>query len=298
MSERMGLGTLSDVAVLKRLRRCGPWLGWLVGQWLRTHVVRVPVTSGRLRLVDATTVCKPGSTGTDWRLHASYDVGRGSFDELQLTDGRGAESLARIHLEPGDILVADRGYAHPEVLGGVDAAEASLVVRFPWSNLTFHNTTGGDWDLMSFLRALPPVAVGEADVHLNLSRRCLPARVVGVRKTTSAATAARRRVEREARRKGKTPDARSLECAEYVFVLTTLPSVITGREVLEIYRLRWQVEMAFKRLKSVLHFDQLRAKDPELARTYLYGKLLGALLVDELTLRSRRFFPWGFPLRD
>ncbi len=42
----------------------------------------------------------------------------------------------------------------------------------------------------------------------------------------------------------------------------------------------------------------LRAKDPDLARTYLYGKLLGALLVDELTLRSRRFFPWGFPLPD
>jgi hypothetical protein len=296
MSERLGLGSLSDVAVLKRLRRCGPWLGWLVGQWCRAHGLAVPAASGRLRLVDATTVSGPGSSGADWRLHTSYDAERGMFDELLLTDGRGGDSLSRIQLQPKDVVVADRGYAHPEALGAVEAAGAWLVVRFPWNNLPLHSPEGRDWDLLSFLGSLPAVAVGEAAVHVTLHGRCLPARMVGVRKTAAAAAAARRRLERDARRKGKVLDARTLECAGYVFVLTTLPPAVAAHQVLEIYRLRWQVEMAFKRLKSVLRFDQLRAKDPELARTYLYGKLLGALLVDELTVRSRRFFPWGFPL--
>jgi hypothetical protein len=108
----------------------------------------------------------------------------------------------------------------------------------------------------------------------------------------------RRRILHEASRKGKQPDARTLECAAYFFVLTTLPPTVTAMQVLAIYRLRWQIEMAFKRLKSVLHIDALRAKDPELARTYLYGKLLGALLLDEFTARAQAFSPWGFPLLE
>jgi hypothetical protein len=51
--------------------------------------------------------------------------------------------------------------------------------------------------------------------------------------------------------------------------------------VLSFYRLRWQIELLFKRLKSLLALDNLRSKDNQLAQTYLLGKMLAALILDQ-----------------
>lgn len=296
LSESIGLGPMSDVAVLKRLRRCGPWLGWLTGQWFVGHGLTTALPPRRLRLVDASTVSRPGSTGADWRLHASYDVVGGRFDEWELTTGTGGESLARFHGRPGDVLVADRGYAHPRVLGDVAAHGIDFVVRFPWSNLHLLSSDGQPLDLLAFLHGLPEATAVAQPVYLDLEDRAVRTRLVAVRKSVAATESAHRRILHEARRKGKEPDPRTLQAAAYVFVLTTLPPTASASQVLEIYRARWQIEIAFKRLKSVLQFDALRARDPALAQTYLYGKLLGCLLVDDLTRRAKAFSPWGYPL--
>lgn len=294
-SERMGMGRLSDVAVLKRLRRCGPWLAVITGQLLRQRTTVGELPALRLRLADATTVSRPGSTGADWRLHACYDAGRGRFDEFVLTDVGGGESVRRYPLRPGDVLVADRGYAHPEALAALAAGPTHFVVRLPWNRMIFRDGEGGqDWDLLTFLRGLPEAHVAEAVLRVVADAGHFPARLVAVRKSGPAAEIGRRRILREARRKGRVTDPRTLECAGYFFVLTTLPGAVPCEQVLAIYRLRWQIEMAFKRLKSILRFDALRARDPALAQAYLYGKLIGALLLDELTARAQAFSPWGY----
>jgi hypothetical protein len=296
-AEGMGMGHLSDVAVLKRLRRCGSWLEHLTSQLLRQRAAVGALPTLRLRLGDATTVSRPGSQGADWRIHACYDAGRGCFDQFVLTDATGGESLRRYPLRPGDVLVADRGYAHLDALTAVGAVPAHFVVRTPWNRFAFQTEAGEAWDLLTFLRRLPDAQVAEAFVQAVADGGGVGARLVALRKSPAAAEVARRRILREAKRKGKTPDARTLECAGYFFVLTTLPSEITADQVLTIYRLRWQIEMAFKRLKSLLRLDALRARDPALARSYLYGKLIGALLLDELTARAQAFSPWGYEVR-
>lgn len=67
------------------------------------------------------------------------------------------------------------------------------------------------------------------------------------------------------------------------------PERLTASDILAIYRLRWQIELEFKRLKSLLNLDYIRAPDPAVVRAYILTKLLGALLVEELA----RFSPWG-----
>ncbi len=57
------------------------------------------------------------------------------------------------------------------------------------------------------------------------------------------------------------------------------------------------MEIAVKRLKSLLHIDELRAFDPNLAQTYLF-KLLGAVLVDAIRTQGPDFSPYGFPVRS
>lgn len=61
-----------------------------------------------------------------------------------------------------------------------------------------------------------------------------------------------------------------------------------------MYRARWQIELVFKRLKSLAGLGHLKKHDPQAARAWLQGKLLVALLIDALRMASEAFSPWGY----
>src|SRR5262249_8414140 len=177
------------------------------------------------------------------------------------------------------------------------ATGAALIVRLGWQSVPLQGPDGRALDLLATLRNLPEGARGDWAVQTAPTGEipAVPGRLVAVRKSPAAAEAARGQGGATARRKGKTPDARSLEAADYLFVFTTVPADhLAGAAVLEVYRFRWQIELAFKRLKSLLSLDALVAKDPAFCRTFLCMKLLGALLVDQLSHRWVDFSPWGY----
>ncbi len=81
-----------------------------------------------------------------------------------------------------------------------------------------------------------------------------------------------------------------------MILLTNAPSELSPESVLELYRLRWQIEMKFKTLKSVLHLGNVPTRNGELLNVYLAAKLLVALLIEELVESAESFSPWGYPI--
>jgi len=289
----LGLGNLSDVAVRQRLQVARPW----VGQLLATQVVAgwegAPLPPVRLRLVDATAIARPGSQGTDWRVHLSLNLEQLTFDGVEVTAGTGGETLARFGFQPGDIIVADRGYARRPGLGLALRAGSHLVVRIGWRNVPLH---GGAQDaafaLLPWLRQLPPGGPGSQELELRTPHGDFAVRLVACRLTEEAAATARRKLRQEATHKGRALKAETLEAAGYFMVVTNLPAAAwSADQVLALYRVRWQVELAFKQLKSCWQLDHLRAQDPDLSQTYLLGKLLGAVLGAALMGRGRAVDP-------
>jgi IS4 transposase len=123
-------------------------------------------------------------------------------------------------------------------------------------------------------------------------------RLCALRKTQAATDVARRHARYERARKGGTVREETLEFAAYICVLSSLPKeIISAKEVLALYRCRWQIELAFKRLKSLLSTGHLPKKDPESCRAWMQAKVLIALLTDRLILESELFSPWGYQLR-
>ncbi len=106
-----GLANLSDTAVMNRLRGAADWLGEIAGALLRRSRSQRPyapsatvaLPARRLRIVDGSVITQPGSHGTDWRLHATYDPATSRFTDLDLTDQHGAEGFARATLAAGDV---------------------------------------------------------------------------------------------------------------------------------------------------------------------------------------------------
>ena len=69
---------------------------------------------------------------------------------------------------------------------------------------------------------------------------------------------------------------------------------MSGPDVLELYRFRWQIELVFKRLKGLLNLDEMAAQDADLCKTFLYAKLIAALLIERLAQADSFSPPWGY----
>lgn len=296
-----GVAKLTDVALCNRLRRAAPWCGRLLAQQLAKQAAlrsELLPSIGSVRVVDATTVSRLGSQGTDFRVHLQFDLGTLTTTDVILTDASGGESLKQCRLQPGEIVVGDRGYAHRQGIAAAAAVGVGVIIRLNWQNVPLQRREGTPFDLLAHLRRLAPGEIGEWEVRTAPAKDgtpAVPGRLIAVRKSAQAAEISRRKLLAAARKKGKTPDARTLEAADYIFVFTTVPAAqLAAPGVLEVYRFRWQIELAFKRLKGLLALDEMAAKDPALCRTFLCIKLLGALLVEQLSHRWVDFSPWGY----
>lgn len=296
-----GLAELSDVALLKRLRGAGEWLRRLSSELAQQTWGRRPwplLAQGyRLRAIDASTMQEPGATGTDWRLHYSLELPSLCCDHLELTDAHGGESLTRFPLQPKDLLLADRGYCRRAELAAVQAAQAHYLVRLHSTSVPLSDRQGTPLGLLSLVRSLQGFEPAGWEVYFEHEGSRFTARLCALRRSAAATAREVAEVQESARKKRTKPSAQRLELAGYVLVLTSLPEHdATTAQVLELYRLRWQIELAFKRLKSLLHVGQLHTLDPTSSRAWLQGKMLTALLIERLLLESEIFSPWGYPL--
>ncbi len=301
-AREQGLAEVSDVALFKRLRRSEEWLQALTAQVLRTLPdPALPILGAgyNLRALDATFIQEPGSTGTDWRLHYSLRLPELVCDFFELTDAHGAEHLSRLPVKSGDVVLADRGYSQRSGAAAILRAGGEVVLRLRPSGFPLLDLEGQSLDVSALLkRKLPRAgAVLEVPVLFEHDGERFAARLCVVRKSAAATRTARRKITAERARKRGRVRADTLTMAGYVCVLTTLPaSVATAEQVLELYRCRWQVELAFKRLKSLLSIGALPKTDPTSCRAWMQAKVLTALLTDRLILESELFSPWGYRL--
>jgi len=297
-----GLASITDVALLKRLRRSEGWLRELARRMFEADrgarvAARAP-GDRRLRAVDATTVEEPGATGTDWRVHYCISLPEMRCDFYEVTDATGAETYRRVPVHPGDIILGDRGYCHREGVAHVLRQRGDILVRLNSTSFPLRAVRrDAPFDLLPHLRRLRGIQPGEWAVRFEADGALWPARFCAIRKSQLAADRAKTKIRRQAAKKQIQVRPETLESAEYVYVLVTLPrDVLTAREVLHLYRARWQIELCFKRLKSLLRLGHVPKRNDDSARAWIEGKLLTVLLIERLLGEARFFSPWGFEL--
>jgi len=293
-----GLAQISAVGVFKRLRAAEPWLRWLAQQMRGVADLPREVAGRRLRAVDATSVSEPGSTGTDWKVHWALNLADLQCDFFELTDIReGGETFRRVPVVAGDILLGDRVYAAPPGVAHVVRAKGDVVVRLNRQALPLFDRQSRRMDLLPFLRKRQGKTPQAQETQLrNPQGGWIVGRLIALRQSAEATRYLRRRLRRRAQRNQETVSAESLQFAEYFMVWTTLSKAFTSAQVLEFYRLRWQIELVFKRMKSILGLGHLPKKDPLSAKAWLEGKLFTGLLIERMVRAAESLSPWGYAL--
>src|ERR687894_521252 len=249
-----------------------------------------PLPGRRLRIADGSMITGPGGK-PKWRLHATYDPVAGRFTGLGLTDERGAESFDRTAWRPGDVALGDRCYARPPALRRILAAGADFIVRTGWTRLRLLDADGAP---LAWERVFGDLGIGEVAeraVSVDHSGKggrsrgeaVFPARLLILRLAPEAAARAAKAQHRRQNRCRSHRPLRPLtvRATGYLMLVTSLPPSVPAAEVLAAYRLRWQVELAFKRLKTVLGLGRLPAKGEALARSWLLAHLIVALLIED-----------------
>jgi hypothetical protein len=283
----VGLADLSSVALFYRLRQCGDWFAVLVESLLAAAAPKA--SRGRLiRIIDATTVPKAGPIARKnsqlWRIHGAFDLPYERFGHFELTDQQEGETFDRIPVVKGEIRIADRAYLQPDRIATVIEAGADVLIRASWKNARWLDAKGCPLDLIAQLRAAK--ARGLIDRRIWIKRKNstpLAVRLVAVRKPAKAAAESRRKARRDAQDENRTISKGTLEAADWVILVTSLaPDEFSTKDVLALYRLRWRIELGFKRLKSLIGLKTPPGTDPRSAKPYLLAHLLIILLLEPL----------------
>lgn len=298
-----GLASVSDVALLKRLRCSEKWLKELSIALLRERGTLFSAEPSKicLKLVDSTLVKEPGKTGSQWRIHYSLRLPSLDCDYFKLTSSAGektGESFRQFPIRKNDCIVGDRGYSTFQGIIYLHQKSAYSLVRVNTSAFAFFTPTNEAFNLLKQISVLENAYQASAwrVCIKDMENRVVEGRLCVIRKSDAAAEIAKQKLIKQASKSQKTIKPETLEYAKYIIVFTTLPEEYSFEVVLDLYRLRWQIELAFKRLKSLIHLGHLPKYDETSSRAWLYGKLLVGLLTEKLMSYASSFSPTGYCL--
>lgn len=256
-----------------------------------------PKSAQRIRVADATAISEPGSTGTDWRIHYAIDLTTLQCDFFELTDVRGGETWRRFPVKRGDIWMGDRGYSNGNGVRHVVDAGGDVIVRLNRHALPLFSETEKRLDVLKVARKLKSNQPMECAAWVQGGQdRWIKGRLVIVRRSKKAAEHARKRLKQRASRRQQTVSEKAMDAAQYFFAWTTLPASWSQQQILHLYRCRWQIELAFKRMKSIMGLGHLPKSDPESCRAWLHGILFTSLLVERMIGSAKKLSPWGYEL--
>jgi hypothetical protein len=278
------LAEITGPGLFYRLREAEAWLERVLAQLLAEQLPQA-VGGWPVRVVDATVINGPGQKAVQWRAHVLINPSTGSFRSVELTDDSGGEKLARYHLEKGELVLGDRAYGTARGLHAVRQAEAHVVVRF---NPVTLRTCDENRERI-FLQEKEAQVSQTGAVEFSITIPVPPGRTKS-HKTWDSAKAIAWIPARAIAARTRT--------GEVIWILTTLSAIqLPALAAMGLYRLRWQIELLFKRLKSLLHLDTLPSRQGPTAKSWMLSRLIAAALAQRLVQPSGPLSPWGYQLR-
>lgn len=280
-----GIGKISDVGFMKRFLKSKEWIIWLSQHILPNPVLRFKkpewLKPYQVLAVDASDIVEKGAVKRLWHLHYALDLFSLTCSQFKVTEQSTGESLKNFTLTKGCLVIADRAYGTIKSIEHCLAAGGDFIIRIRNKPFHIYDENGRKLVLADWLRT-----VGNSAEQLNVwiknsERKLIPVRICACKKTEAEIAAEQTRIRKMESRKQRKLSEETVFTHNYMFVITSLPLELSAEEILSCYRLRWQVELVFKRLKSLLQLGSIPTKTKEAGETWINGKILLSLLTEK-----------------
>lgn len=298
MLKLTGKTSLNKNAVYERVKKSSDWLQWMCENICRQEgqLVEAPawLEGHRVCLVDATDEAKRGSTTTDYRMHYCVELFHLKLVEMHLTSARVGEKLSNFtQFQKGDIVVADRAYPSIKGMVHLEKQKVDYVLRLRSNAFYLYNEKGERIELSEQLEDLDVGKNKDLSLYCRNGNAMHPVRICAVRKTEQAERSGLTKIKASNNKKMRgLVSKKQAIYNRYVVVITSLPETISTDRVLELYRARWQIELVFKRFKSIFDFDEMPSRSTTAIESWFYGKLLVAAICEAL-VNQGRFSPFS-----
>ena len=290
ISKLAKLGDISDVAFMKRFSNCTEWFKWVLtaiqeqNKQVTSYILPERLQKYRILAVDASDVAEKGRSGRIYRLHFGLDIIHMHAALYNITSNSVGEHLRNFALSENDLVLADRIYSSVTGIEYCQKVGCQFIARMRINSFRPYDVNGNQIDLLSYMRGTES---GELYAYARKERgenagKLYPVRICFKKKAAGAIESTRKRMKRKESKKQARIATDTLAFNEYLVVATSLDNGYLAEEILDLYRYRWQVELYFKRLKSILNYGELPKKSEKSIFAWLNGKLMVALLVESV----------------
>ena len=280
-----GIGQISDVGFMKRFVKCKDWIIWLTQHILPNPLIQYKkpdwLEPYQVLAIDASDIVEKGAVKNLWHLHYAVDIFSLTCNQFKITRQSTGESLKNFTLAKGCLVIADRAYGTIKSIEHCLAAGGDFIIRIKNKAFNIYDASGKKLDFADWLCTVDETAQ-ELIVYIkNSEKKLIPLRICACKKTKAEIAVEKSRIKKLESKKQIKLSNETIFTHNYMFVITSLPLEISAEEILSCYRLRWQVELVFKRLKSLLELGSIPTKTEEAAETWINGKILLSLLIEK-----------------
>ena len=231
----------------------------------------------------------PGSGGcassANCKLQLCYEYLKGTFSFFDITPGKRPDNSYTHHIpekiKSNDLILSDLGYFCLKTFLAIINKKAFFFSRFSVGTILYHKSDNSSLDLVKYLKKIKnnihemPVKIGK-----NIK---IPCRFICIRANEQIANERRRKMIKEANKKGRTPSKLNLVLAGWTLMVTNIPQKqLPPKAALSLYALRWQIELIFKQIKSVLRIHKSNTGNEFRMKCEVYGKLIMAILIHRI----------------
>ena len=288
------IAEISNVNFMKRFARCGAWFREIALNldFAEKTGYKKPslFEAFRILAVDASDIIAKGALKLEYHLHYAYDIFNMRTVEYKFTGSKVGETLLNFTgFKSGDIVLADRMYGTITSILHCIESGADYIFRLKHKAFLLYDRAGKEINLNEKLSEASESKSIDFTAYFKKGKRFVPVRICAVKKDAAAIEKNKIRYQKlESRRQRKFSDE-SKFMGNYIVIATSLSPNISSSDILELYRYRWQIELFFKRAKSLLQLGNLPNKKEENILAWLDGKMLCALLIE--LIQSEVNFP-------
>lgn len=286
---------ISDVGFMKRFIRCNAWIKWINERITKNkhqmYEKPTQLENYRVMAIDASDIVSKGAVRQTWRLHYAVNLFSMNSEMFQITSEKTGESLKNFALQPKDLILADRIYATITGIEHCRNAGADFIMRLKNKAFLLYDSEGNQIALTELLNSVEKESQDFTVYYRNFNQELKPVRLCAVQKTEQEKALAQKKIHRKESKNQKKLSDETKFTHNYFFVVTSLDERFSADQILALYRLRWQVEMVFKRYKSILNMGSMPTKTAASSEAWLNCKMLIAMLIEKL-LSTANFSPY------
>lgn len=285
---------LNKTAVQKRIVNSAGWLKWICENLCRQEgfIAEPPewLKKYRVCVVDASDYAAQGSHKADFRLHYMAELFSLNTTEMYFTGAEEGETLTRYtKIKKNDLIIGDRAYGTITGISHILEHNAEFVIRLRSNSFNLYNSQKEKFDLTEELMNWESGKTVDLKLFCKKGNDYIPIRVCALAKTEEQIKKSEKKIKKS-NSGHKEPSQLQYIWNKYIVVVTSLKDEISFNRVLELYRMRWQIELIFKRFKSIFGGREFTARKEESVKAWFYGKLLLAIIC-ETFVKKGRFSP-------